>query len=98
MELITKFEQPLLNRLSVVYKITTDGPTTKRLDLVNAIAAKEKGTVVVTHIYPLTGQQASIVHARIYKNDEAAQVEQARMLTKQKAPAAPADASAEGGN
>jgi ribosomal protein S24E len=82
---ISKKEQPLLKRSEAVYTVACDGATTSRLQIAQSLSAKEKGTVVVTHIYPHNGGQTATVHARIYHDEAvAASLERANMLAKQK--------------
>jgi len=76
---------PLLKRHDVTYRVAFDGPTPSRLKLVDAISKKEKGQVVVASIKPRSGEQVVVVNARIYADGAiATEVEQEKMLTKQK--------------
>lgn len=89
METISETKQPLLHRTVAIYSVSYDGATPKRIDLVKQIAKKTKGTVVVTHIYPVSGQQAALVHAHIYHDDTvSAAVERKNLLAKQQPKAA----------
>lgn len=78
-------EQPLLKRSQRVYRVTVDGPTPSRIALAQAIGAKEKGTVVVSHVYTETGAQSALVHAAVYHDAAVAEsLERANLLAKQK--------------
>jgi ribosomal protein S24E len=82
---ISKTDKPLLKRSEFVYTVAASGATPSRAALAQAIGAQEKGTVVVTHIYPATGAQAARVHARVYHDAATAgTLERANLLTKQK--------------
>jgi small subunit ribosomal protein S24e len=85
-------EKPLLKRTDITYRIAYEGATPKRLDLVAAIAAKEKGLVIVRHVYALSGESIALVEASVYRDEAIAKaVEQPKLLAKQR-PAAPAEA------
>ena len=86
-------EQPLLKRSLVSYRIAYDGPTPARTAIVQSLSTKEKGTVVVRHVYPIQGEQVAIVHANVYKDGKVADaVERKNMLAKQQPKAeAPAE-------
>lgn len=98
MESTTTFtqHQPLLKRTLHTYRIAYEGATPKRTDIVNHLSSKEKGTVVVTHIYPLNGEPVAIVHSHVYADAAiAAGVENSKLLAKQTTKKTDAAASAE---
>jgi ribosomal protein S24E len=87
-------EQPLLKRTVNTYRIAYEGATPARTAIVQHLASKEKGTVVVKTIYVQTGEQVAIVTACIYKDEKVANaVERANLLAKQQ-PKTPAAESA----
>lgn len=59
-------EQPALRRVAVRYRIEAQGSTPSKVSVAQHIASKHKGTVVVMHVHPQTGQQAAIAHALVY--------------------------------
>jgi ribosomal protein S24E len=77
-------QQPLLKRAVVTYRVAYDGATPSRVQLVQSISSKEKGTVVVTHVYTQQGQQTAIVHAHVYSDTKVSgAVERANLIAKQ---------------
>jgi ribosomal protein S24E len=83
-------EQPALRRSAVVYKILVDGATPARTAVAQHLATKEKGTVVVPHLYPTTGRQAVLAHAFVYKDaSTAAALTRPNLLAKQQPKAEP---------
>jgi small subunit ribosomal protein S24e len=83
-------EQPLLKRTDVTYRVAYENVTPSRHQLVALISKKEKGTVVVAHVYAHAGETIATVHARVYADEATAKaVEQGKLLAKQK-PEAPA--------
>jgi ribosomal protein S24E len=77
-------EQPLLKRSMVVYRIAYEGATPARTAIVQSLSTKEKGTVVVTNVHTINGEQAAYVHCNVYKDAAVAKaVERANMLAKQ---------------
>jgi ribosomal protein S24E len=84
---VTKLEtiqQPLLKRSVVVYRVAYEGATPARTALVQSLSTKEKGAVVVTHVYPLNGQQVAMVHAHVYADEKVRDaVERSNLVAKQ---------------
>lgn len=80
-------DQPLLKRTAVVYRVAFEGATPARTALVQHLSGKEKGTVVVTNVYPRNGQQVATVHAHVYADDNVRDsVERANLIAKQQPP------------
>lgn len=85
--------QPLLKRTDVTYRVAYDAVTPSRHQLVELISKKEKGYVVVAHVYPHAGETTATVHARVYSDEATAKaVEQGKLLAKQR-PEAPVPAA-----
>ena len=83
METISETKQPLLKRTVSVFKAVFEGATPKRSGLAEQISKKTKATVVVTHVYTISGQQAAYVHCHIYSDPAvSAAVERANLLAK----------------
>lgn len=81
---ISEHKQPLLKRSLVTYRVATEGATPSRIQLVQSISTKEKGTVIVTNVYQLAGEPAAIVHCHVYSdNAVAALVERSNLIAKQ---------------
>jgi ribosomal protein S24E len=88
-------QQPLLKRAAVTYRVAFEGATPARTAIVQHLSNKEKGAaIVVTHIFPINGQQAAIVHAHVYTDEKVRDaVERANLVSKQQ-PAKKAEESA----
>ncbi|OYT35493.1 MAG: 30S ribosomal protein S24e [Candidatus Aenigmarchaeota archaeon ex4484_52] len=75
MELIKIKEKnnPLLNRVEIVFEINSNGPTPKKQEVVDKIADFEKKTkenIFVVKIKQEFGKTTSIAHAYIYDSKE----------------------------
>jgi ribosomal protein S24E len=82
-------EQPLLKRTHAAYRISYEGATPSRTSVVQHLSSKEKGTVVVTHLYTQQGQQVAHVECYIYKDAAVAKaVTRENLLAKQQPKAA----------
>ncbi len=71
MELIKKKETSLLSRIRVNYWYDDKSVTPSRLELIEAIAKKEKvkpEQVIIKHIYPQYGNRKSKIIAHIYQD------------------------------
>ena len=83
-------EQPLLKRSAIVFRVAFEGATPARTAIVQSLSAKEKGTVVVHHVYTIQGAQTALVHAHVYKDTSVPSfVERANLLAKQQPKAEP---------
>jgi ribosomal protein S24E len=84
----------VLKRTDATYRVVYEGATPSRHAVVDAIAKKEKGLVIVRHVYTGAGEQVATVVASVYADAAiAGVVERANLITKQK-PAAAAPAGA----
>ena len=91
---LTTTTNTVLKRTDATFRVAYEGATPSRLALVDAIAKKHKGLVIIRHVYTRAGEQAAVVHASVYADEKVAHsVEQVKLLAKQKP--APVAAAAE---
>ncbi len=86
---LSSHAQPALKRAQNAYRIVYEGATPARVSIVQHLSTKEKGAVVVTHIYTETGNQSAVVNAYVYSDEKvAAAITNDKMLAKQQPKAA----------
>ncbi|HIH96065.1 MAG TPA: 30S ribosomal protein S24e [Thermoplasmata archaeon] len=88
LELIEKKENKLLDRLEVRFRITDCGPTPKRGEVREKIAAKlgvKSDGIILDYLSSGYGEQAIMGYAKVYKSLEAADKIESGYLIKRNA-------------
>jgi len=73
-EVISKKENPLLKRKEIVAKVGADGPTPKRVDVVEKACANlgiDKSQLVIDSIYQRSGSTECKVILKVYDSEDA---------------------------
>lgn len=93
---LTTATNAVLKRTDITLRAAYQGATPSRHTIVDALAKKHKGLVVVRHVYSRAGEQAAVIHASVYTDEKVATtVEQAKLLAKQHPAPAAAEPAAE---
>jgi len=87
-EIISRRENPLLERMEVRFKIVHEKSGTPKRDEVRAKLAEmlsvNKEMLVIDHLEPRFGVNETLGYAKVYKSKEALEVERAPVLIRNK--------------